>query len=95
MTQNNLGLAYSFLPAGDRRANLGKAIACFEAALRVCTESDFPEQWAKAQNSLGAAYGRLPTGNRGANLRQAIAWQSVALERAPGSASVRKELSDS
>ena len=35
MTQNNLGAAYSDLPAGDRAANLKQAIACYEAALQV------------------------------------------------------------
>ncbi len=32
--QNNLGTAYQDLPTGDRGANLQKAIACYEAALR-------------------------------------------------------------
>ncbi len=35
MTQNNLGNAYRNLPAGDRQANLKRAIACYEAALEV------------------------------------------------------------
>ena len=32
--QNNLGGAYLNLPTGDRRANLEKAIACYQAAIR-------------------------------------------------------------
>jgi hypothetical protein len=36
-TQNNLGLAYSALPGGDRNANLQQAIACYQAALEVRT----------------------------------------------------------
>jgi len=33
--QNNLGVAYGALPSGDRAANVQKAIAAYEAALRV------------------------------------------------------------
>ena len=33
-----------------------RAIACYEAALRVYTESDFPSDWATTQNNLGNAY---------------------------------------
>ena len=56
MTQNNLGTAYSDLPTGDRGENLRRAIDCYEAALRVYTESDFPSDWATTQNNLGNAY---------------------------------------
>ena len=35
MTQNNLGVAWADLPTGDRGENLGKAIACYTAALEV------------------------------------------------------------
>src|SRR5207302_1417440 len=55
-TQNNLGIAYRNLPTGDRAENLAKAIACYEAALRVYTEADFPQDWAMTQNNLGIAY---------------------------------------
>ncbi len=72
-TQNNLGIAYANLPTGDRSANLRRAIACYEAALRVWTERDFPQNWAGTQNNLGLAYANLPTGDRGDNLRCAIA----------------------
>ena len=77
--QSILGSAYSGLPTGDRGANLQKAIACYDAALRVYTERDFPRQWATIQNSLGTAYADLPTGDRGANLRKAIAYYDAAL----------------
>ena len=79
MTQNNLGTAYSDLPGGDREANLRQAIACYEAALRVRTEADFPQDWAMTQNNLGNAYADLPGGDRAANLRQAIACYEAAL----------------
>ena len=77
--QNNLGLAYAELPTGDRGANLQRAIECFEAALRVYTERDFPVQWAATQNNLGIAYRNLLTGDRGANLQRAIGCFEAAL----------------
>jgi tetratricopeptide (TPR) repeat protein len=64
---------------GDRSENLERAIACFEAALRVRTERDFPHEWAMTQNNLGNAYANLPTGDRGENLRRAIACFEDAL----------------
>ena len=42
MTQNNLGIAYAELPAGDRAANLQRAIACFTEALRFYTAEAAP-----------------------------------------------------
>jgi class 3 adenylate cyclase/predicted ATPase len=78
-TQNNLGAAYGDLPTGDRGANVAKAIACYEAALRVSTEQAFPVDWAMTQNNLGKAYGDLPTGDQGANLVKAIACFEAAL----------------
>jgi predicted ATPase/class 3 adenylate cyclase len=69
--QNNLGNAYSNLPTGDFAENLDKAIQCYEVALRVYTERDFPVEWAMAQNNLGNAYLILPTGDCGENLRKA------------------------
>ena len=55
-TQNNLGAAYSDLPVGDRGENLKKAIECYEAALRVRTETDFPQAWANTMCNLGLAW---------------------------------------
>ena len=55
MTQYNLGNAYSDLPTGDRSENLHRAIACYESALRVYTEADFPSDWAMTQFNLGLA----------------------------------------
>lgn len=79
-TQNNLGIAYWNLPAGDRAGNLAKAIACFEAALHVRTERDFPKEWAMTQNNLGIAYMDLPAGDRPENLAKAIACYEAALK---------------
>jgi tetratricopeptide (TPR) repeat protein len=67
------------LPRGDRAENLRRAIACYEAALRVRIEVDFPADWAMTQNNLGIAYCNMPTGDRGENLRQAIACYEAAL----------------
>ncbi len=79
MTQNNLGSAYWGHPAGDQGENLHRAIACYEAALRVQTESDFPSAWAGTQNNLGLAYSVLPTGDRDENLHRATACYEAAL----------------
>jgi predicted ATPase/class 3 adenylate cyclase len=76
---NNLGKAYWELPTGDRGDNLQRAIACYEAALRVWTEREFPDDWALTQNNLGIAYGSPPIGERGENLRRAIACYEAAL----------------
>lgn len=77
--QNYMGAAYLHLPTGDLAINLQKAIGGFEAALRVFTEGDFPEDWAIAQNNLGSAFMALRTGNRGANLKKAITYCEAAL----------------
>ncbi len=73
------GTAYCDLPTGDRDEDLAKAIECFQAALRVDTEKDFPQQWATTQNNLGEAYRTLPTGDNGENLGNAIQCFQAAL----------------
>ena len=78
-TKNNLGTAYANLPTGDRGDNLRRAIGCYEVALRIRTERDFPQDWAGTQNDLGSAYWNLPTGDRSDNLRRAIACYEAAL----------------
>lgn len=78
-SQNNLGAAYRNLPTGDRGENLKKAIVCYEAALRVHTERDFPVEWAMTQNNLGIVYQNLPTGDRSENLKKAIACYETAI----------------
>ncbi|TFH43674.1 MAG: hypothetical protein E4G94_04525, partial [ANME-2 cluster archaeon] len=74
-----MGNAYGDLPAGDRGQNLQNAIQCYEAALRVRTETEFPLQWAMTQNHLGIAYFDLPAGDRGQNLQNAIDCYEAAL----------------
>ncbi|HEY1354506.1 MAG TPA: hypothetical protein VGF67_33255 [Ktedonobacteraceae bacterium] len=78
--QHNLGIAHRNLPGGDRAANLGRAIACFQFAAQVYSRQDFPVEWARTQNNLGIAYRELPGGDREANIRQAIACYELALQ---------------
>jgi tetratricopeptide (TPR) repeat protein len=59
--------------------NLAKAIACYEAALRVRTEHDFPVYWAMTQSNLGAAYCDLLIGDRAENGARGIACFEAAL----------------
>ena len=77
--QSILGNAYLRLPVGDQGANLQRAIACFEQALRVYTPEATPFKYATTQNNLGNAYAELPVGDRAANLQQAIACYEQAL----------------
>lgn len=60
--------------------NLPKAIAAYEAALRVYTEKDYPEKWAEVQSRLGVANVFLAVGERSDNLlKKAIAASEAAL----------------
>jgi CHAT domain-containing protein len=77
--QNSLGLAYTQLPTDARGENFKKAISCYQNALQVRTEKDFPRDFALTQNSLGVAYAQLPTGDRGENLKNAISCYQNAL----------------
>ena len=79
MAHNNLGAAYANLPVGDRAANLQKAVACYERALRVDTPEAAPFEYAATQNKLGSVYVQLPVGDRAANLQKAIACFEQAL----------------
>lgn len=79
MTQSSLGSAYFWLSTSNRSENLAKAISCYEAALRVQTERDFPADWARTQNNLGNAYFFLLTGNRTENVAKAIGCYEAAL----------------
>ena len=58
---------------------MAKAIAYYEAALRVRTEQDFPAAWAMTQNNLGNVYANLPTDDRAANIAKAIPCYEAAL----------------
>ncbi|WP_390888644.1 tetratricopeptide repeat protein [Frigoriglobus tundricola] len=76
---NDIGIEYTKISLGNRSAHLQRAIACYEAALRVHTEAEFPQDWAMTQNNLGTAHQNLPTGDRGENVRRAIACYESAL----------------
>lgn len=64
---------------GNRSANLRRAIVCYEAALRIYTESDFPADWAGTLNNLGVVYDNLPTGDRCENVLRSIDCYKAAL----------------
>src|SRR5262249_44152232 len=76
--QLGLGLIY-FISPGDQIANLRKAIAFYQAALRVFSEAAHPVEWAEVQRSLGDAYTKLPVDNQAENLKRAIAYYEAAL----------------
>jgi tetratricopeptide (TPR) repeat protein len=76
---NELATELGCATLGNRAANLRRAIAAVEAALKVCTVAEFPAGWAGMQNNLGNAYSNLPTGDRGANLRRSIECYEAAL----------------
>jgi hypothetical protein len=54
--ERNLGNVWLELTAGDRAANLDKAIACYTAALRVYTEREFPDYRAFVKRHLQQAW---------------------------------------
>ena len=55
------------------------AIQHFEEALKVFTQKDYPEEWAKIQRHLGIAHRNLPTGSKNENLKNAIICYENAL----------------
>ncbi|MGA3031735.1 MAG: hypothetical protein ABSD70_00530 [Terracidiphilus sp.] len=83
-TPDEAGMLYDFglelfYASWNRSPNLQRAIACYEAALRVLTEREFSQDWAAIQNNLGNAWNDLPTGDHTANHRKAIACFEAAL----------------
>ncbi|MDE5117656.1 MAG: tetratricopeptide repeat protein, partial [Trichodesmium sp. St2_bin2_1] len=55
------------------------AIAAYEQALLVHTQTDFPIKWAKTQNALGLAYWKRIRGDKAQNIEAAIAAYQQAL----------------
>ena len=55
-----------------------RAIECYQWALRVYNEAEFPTDWAMIQNDLGLAHWMLPTGDRTANRTRAIKYFRAA-----------------
>ena len=76
----NMGRAYTYLPGGNRQANLEAAIACLKGSLQIFTPELFPKEWAATQGNLGVAYRNLPGSNRQANLKSAIACFQQSLQ---------------
>src|SRR6266849_3870012 len=44
---------------GNLQTNLGAAISCFEAALKIYNRDETPVEWAATQQKLGNAYRHL------------------------------------
>jgi tetratricopeptide (TPR) repeat protein len=64
---------------GDKAQNLERAIAGYENALCIRTETDFPVDWATTQNNLAKAYSDRIRGDKAENLERAIACYQAAL----------------
>ena len=75
----NLGYAYQTRSSGDRAGNLEKAVAAYQAALNLTTQSEQPQEWSQIQNNLGSALADRLSGDRGDNLERAIAAFEAAL----------------
>ncbi|MDE5074977.1 MAG: tetratricopeptide repeat protein, partial [Trichodesmium sp. St5_bin2_1] len=59
--------------------NIEAAIAAYQQALLVYTQTDFPINWATTQNNLGGAYSDRIRGNKAQNMEAAIAAYQQAL----------------
>lgn len=79
MLQNGLGNVYAKLSSTKQTENLQKAIFCYESALLVCSEVNFPQIYAMIQYNLGQTYLKLPVGNREKNVKAAIDCYNNAL----------------
>jgi hypothetical protein len=79
----SLGLALGNSPLGSRFANLARAIACCEAALRVYTEANFPQDWAATQFNLALTLAALKDqeGARRAIQNAVVGYRRVGMER--------------
>src|SRR5437016_3464605 len=61
------------------RADLEKAITCYEQTLRFYTPEAHPQEYARIQNNLALLYSKLPQRDPGANLQKEIACYEQAL----------------
>ena len=68
-----------YFASWNRSSSLRKEIACYEAALHVYTEREFPQDWANAQCCLGVAWRWIPTGDLLGNIEKAIAYLHAGL----------------
>jgi tetratricopeptide (TPR) repeat protein/GTPase SAR1 family protein len=78
--QNNLGVAWTQLPTGNRGENLRRAIAAYHEALRFYTPEATPLDYALTQSNLGNAHRDLAAlEDRETNLHRAIAAYQEAM----------------
>jgi hypothetical protein len=73
VTTMNVGNAWKNRIAGDRRANIDKAIACYQHALAVRTHEANAVAWASTVVNLGNAIVDRVGGGREENIDRAIA----------------------
>ena len=76
---NLLGIIYFLRIQGDKAENIEAAIAAYEQALLVRTQTDFPMDWAATQNNLGNTYSNRIRGDKAQNIEAAIAAFQQAL----------------
>lgn len=75
---NNLGNAYSELPAGNHQSNLQKAAHYYQQALEIIEPNANPYHWAIIQSNLAAVYKEFPGSDK--NILLAIDCWNQALE---------------
>jgi hypothetical protein len=79
VTTVNVGNTGENRIAGDRRANIDKAIACYQDALAVRTHDANAVAWATTVMNLGNAIVNRVGGGREENIDRAIACEEAAL----------------
>lgn len=75
-----LGQVWLHVHAGDRDANLRRAIECAESAIEGQSRDDDPEWWAETHLHLGSAWQALPSGRQVENVQRAITCFNRAAE---------------
>jgi tetratricopeptide (TPR) repeat protein len=75
----NLGVAWKDRVAGDRKANIDKAIVCYQDVLTVQTRDTDAAAWAMTMMNLGNAWQDCITGDRKENIEKALACYEGAL----------------
>jgi CHAT domain-containing protein len=78
-TLNTLGNRFEEFPRGTHSINLELAIACYDRALSVYTQTDFPIRWAMTQTNRAIAYRHRIEGDPSANLEETIVGYDRAL----------------
>lgn len=80
--QNNLGLAYLSMPAGETSNHLrtGIAVQSFRHALKIYQRESRPEMWATVSMNLANAFQYAPSSHPEENLIQAVKTYDEVLE---------------